>query len=75
MLVTHQLPGRTVVIDGKERLYFSGTSYLGVSNNPDFQQLLQAGISRYGTNYGSSRASNLQLAVYAAAEQQLALDG
>ncbi len=73
MLVTHQLPGRTVVIDGKERLYFSGTSYLGISKNLGFQQLLQEGMSRYGTNYGSSRTSNLQLAVYEAAEQQLAL--
>lgn len=72
MPVTSQLPGRIVMIDGKERLYFSGTSYLGISKNPLFQQLLQKGIVHYGTNYGSSRASNLQLAVYEEAEYMLA---
>ncbi len=72
MPVTEQLPGRTVIIEGQERLYFSGTSYLGIHKNPEFQQLLMEGIRRYGTHYGSSRASNLQVDVFDKAEKLLA---
>ncbi len=71
MLVTHHLPGRTIVADGCERLYFSGTSYLGMGHNEAFRALLQEGMARYGTVYSSSRASNVQLAVYEEAEHLL----
>lgn len=57
---------------GNELLYFSGTSYLGISRNSAFQQLLLEGMQRYGTSYSSSRASNLELAVYEEAELLLA---
>ena len=72
MAVTHQLPGRTVVIDGQERLYFSGTSYLGIGHHPVFQEALREGMQRYGTHYGSSRSGNVRLAVYEEAEALLA---
>ena len=72
MLVTHPLPGRTIVVDGRERLYFSGTSYLGMGHSEDFRSLLQEGMNHYGTVYSSSRASNVQLAVYEEAEDILA---
>ena len=72
MPVTHQLPGRTIWIDGQERLYFSGTSYLGMGCNQAFRELLHEGMVRYGTSYSSSRASNVQLAVYQEAEHLLA---
>ena len=72
MAVTHQLPGRTVVINGQERLYFSGTSYLGIGHNPVFQEALRVGMQRYGTHYGSSRSGNVRLAVYEEAEALLA---
>ena len=61
---THHLPGRIVISEGKERLYFSGTSYLGINHQPGYRELLQEGIAQYGGNYSSSRASNLQLAIY-----------
>jgi len=70
-LITEQLPGRTLLADGKEYLYFSGTSYLGMAVNPAFQEYLQEGIKRYGTNYSSSRLSNVQLAVFEEAEHYL----
>lgn len=70
-MITHTLPGRTVKIDGKERLYFSGTSYLGINHVPAYQQLLVEGMGQYGGNYSSSRSSNLQLAVYEEAERFL----
>ncbi|MFP4339539.1 MAG: aminotransferase class I/II-fold pyridoxal phosphate-dependent enzyme [Cyclobacteriaceae bacterium] len=69
---THSLPGRTVITEGKERLYFSGTSYLGINHQPEYQQLLMEGIQQYGGNYSSSRSSNLQLAIYEEAETFMA---
>ena len=73
MLVADHLPGRTIrTEDGRERLYFSGTSYLGIGHSEAFQELLQEGMSRYGTIYSSSRSSNVQLAVYEVAESLLA---
>nr|WKN39363.1 aminotransferase class I/II-fold pyridoxal phosphate-dependent enzyme [Tunicatimonas sp. TK19036] len=68
---TNSLPGRTIIVDGNERLYFSGTSYLGISKNIVFQELLREGFGQYGTGYSSSRSSNVQLAVYEEAENWL----
>lgn len=69
---TDQLPCRTVQLQGGEHLYFSGTSYLGMACNKAFHELVEQGIRRYGTNYASTRRSNLQLEVYEQVEQQLA---
>ena len=67
----NHLPGRTLAVDGHEYLFCSGTSYLGMARNAAFAELVQAGMSHYGTNYSSSRHSNLQLAVFDEAEQLL----
>lgn len=67
------LPGRSIDLEGKTYLYFSGTAYLGLPHNPDFQDLIQEGLHNYGSVYGSSRNGNLQLTVYDRAEQKLAL--
>lgn len=72
MIKTNSLPGRTIVVDEKERLYFSGTSYLGIHKNTIFQELVRSGFQQYGTGYSSSRSSNIQLAVYEEAEEWLA---
>ncbi|MCC9167815.1 aminotransferase class I/II-fold pyridoxal phosphate-dependent enzyme [Pontibacter harenae] len=66
------LPGRTLLLNGVEHLFCSGTSYLGISSNKEFQQLLIEGMQRYGTNYSSSRNSNLQLKMYEEVEAYLA---
>ena len=55
---------RTISIEGKEYLYFSGTSYLGMNALPEFEEMVLKGISHYGSNYGASRRSNVQLKVY-----------
>lgn len=68
---TNSLPGRTIVLDGSERLYFSGTSYLGIGKNIGFQELLREGFGQYGSGYSSSRSSNVQLAIYEQAEAWL----
>lgn len=71
-LYAEQLPGRTLHVNGAEYLYCSGTSYLGISQNEVFRERLLEGMARYGTNYSSSRNSNLQLQVFDEAEDFLA---
>jgi 8-amino-7-oxononanoate synthase len=71
VVYTDHLPGRSLVLDGVEHLFCSGTSYLGIACNETFRQFLLEGISHYGTNYSSSRNSNLQLRVFEEAEEYL----
>ncbi|MFD3000645.1 aminotransferase class I/II-fold pyridoxal phosphate-dependent enzyme [Pontibacter toksunensis] len=66
------MPGRTLTLNGEEYLYCSGTSYLGISCNEAFRECLAEGMQQYGTNYSSSRRSNLQLKVYEETERYLA---
>jgi len=66
------LPGRAFRQNETEWLYFSGTAYLGVPHLPAFREALAAGFDRYGTNFGGSRQSNLQLTIFAEAEKALA---
>lgn len=68
----NHLPNRTIEIEGQEFLYFSGTSYLGLPQNPHFQWLIQERLIQYGNVYGSSRNGNLQLDIYDQAEAKLA---
>jgi 8-amino-7-oxononanoate synthase len=64
MFFSEKHPDRTVQTEHGEFLFFSGTSYLGMSTNPDFQEIIKEEISIYGTNYGSSRTSNVRLSVF-----------
>lgn len=72
MVKTDTLPGRTIVIDNREFLYFSGTSYLGIARNAEFQAYLLEGFGQYGTNFSNSRISNVRLAIFEEAENHLA---
>ncbi|TAH20094.1 MAG: pyridoxal phosphate-dependent aminotransferase family protein [Cytophagales bacterium] len=71
MFFSSKHPDRTVSTEKGELLFFSGTSYLGMAVNTDFQELIKEGIGIYGTNYGSSRTSNLRLNVFEQAEEYL----
>jgi len=68
-MIIDNFPDRTIQVEGKEYLYFGGTSYLGMASQRDFQKLLIKNISQWGTNYGSSRNSNIKLSVYKEFEQ------
>ncbi|QMU29995.1 aminotransferase class I/II-fold pyridoxal phosphate-dependent enzyme [Adhaeribacter radiodurans] len=70
-LLTSQLPGRTLVTETATYLYCSGTSYLGMARNEEFQAILQACFATYGTNYSSSRLSNVQLKIFSETEAYL----
>lgn len=65
-------PGRTVMVDGTEHLFFSGYAYLGMHQVPAFTELVKEGIDLYGPLFPSSRISNTQLSLYATAEAMLA---
>jgi 8-amino-7-oxononanoate synthase len=73
MIQLEQKPGRTTIINGKEYLFFSGYSYLGLGCNEAFLQLIHEGIDKYGVVYPSSRISNTPLKLYGEFEHELAL--
>lgn len=55
----------------KWMLQFSGTNYLGINGNKDFQALVYAGMQKYGLHYGGSRFSDLCPGIYEEAEAML----
>ncbi len=69
---TETLPSNKVIINQREYLWFSGTSYLGIPNHPQYRKNLIDSISRYGSSWGSSRNNTLQLSIYEKAEIELA---
>ena len=64
MFTIDEFPDRSINIDGKEYLYFGGTSYLGLQTDSEFQGLFINNIKKYGTAYGASRKSNIKIAVF-----------
>ncbi len=64
-------PNTTAVINNKEFLFFSGTSYLGIPMLPNFQELVTQSVLKWGTSYGASRSANLKLAVYQKSEEYI----
>ncbi|WP_297690595.1 pyridoxal phosphate-dependent aminotransferase family protein [uncultured Eudoraea sp.] len=64
-------PGREIVIKGKKFLYFGGTAYFGTQTDREFQNIFITNIKKYGTGYGASRKSNVQLSIYREAENYL----
>jgi 7-keto-8-aminopelargonate synthetase-like enzyme len=64
-------PGRTCMVAGKEFLFFSGYSYLGMYHVKKFTELVKEGIDRYGILFPSSRISNTRLELYEKFERTL----
>jgi len=64
-------PGRTCIIDGKEYLFFSGYSYLGMNHVEAFREIVKEGIDKYGILFPSSRISNTRLSIYDYFEEHL----
>ena len=65
-------PGRTTIVDGRDFLFFSGYSYLGMSHVPEFVELVKEGIDKYGLLHPSSRISNTTLEIFEEFEERLA---
>ncbi len=64
-------PGRACEIKGREFLFFSGYSYLGMSHVKEFRRLVKEGIDKYGILFPSSRISNTRLDLYEKFEKRL----
>ena len=67
-LYINELPRRTIEIENKIFLFFSGTAYLGIGHQSKFRKALSKGILKYGTIFSASRNSNLRLSIYDEAE-------
>ena len=67
----NQFPDRIIKIEKEEYRYFGGTAYLSLPTHPEFQKLLIKNILQWGTAYGSSRSSNIQLNAYENGERFL----
>lgn len=68
----NQTTGRLIHQHGQYYLFFGGTAYLGLLNNPAYISLYKEGMDTLGLNNGTSRTNNVQLGIYEQAEQQLA---
>ena len=71
-MTVDRFPDNKIIVEGKEYLYFGGTSYLGMATNSTFQDVLIKNIKKWGTFYGSSRNANVKLSVYNEFEQLFA---
>lgn len=56
--------GRIIKVGKKELLFFSGTSYLGIDQDRQYEAVLFDCIRRYGFNHGLSRVNNVRLSVF-----------
>lgn len=65
------IPGRTAFVHGKEYLFFSGYSYLGMQHVIEFIALVKEGTGKYGWLFPSSRISNTGLKLYEETEAML----
>ena len=71
MFTIDEFPGREIKIEGKNYLYFGGTSYLGLQIDANFQSLFVKNIKKYGTAYGASRKSNIRISIFDECETYL----
>ncbi|SFW75371.1 aminotransferase class I/II-fold pyridoxal phosphate-dependent enzyme [Chitinophaga sancti] len=71
-LHTNSTPDKITHVSGKEYLFFSGFSYLGLHAHPQYKEALRNGIDLYGTVFVSSRIANLRLDLYEELDDTLA---
>lgn len=73
MTYTMQSPvGPRVVINGRERDYFAGTSYLGLQSHPQLIAAAVEALQRYGLGTATSRGGYGEHPVYEAVEEAAA---
>ncbi|WP_369048817.1 aminotransferase class I/II-fold pyridoxal phosphate-dependent enzyme [Tenacibaculum sp. UWU-22] len=68
MIQLNKIPNTKIIVKDKVYLFFSGTSYLGISSLTKFQKIVAKKTKKWGTAYGSSRKANIQLNIYKKAE-------
>ncbi len=72
MIKAEYFPGRSLKSDDKEMLYFSGTSYLGLSNHPEYKELIKEGVDLYGVHFSGSRNGNVKYDLFEKSEKYIA---
>ena len=72
MIKSEYFPGRSLMSGSKEMLYFSGTSYLGLTHLDEYKELIKEGIEKYGVHFSGSRNGNIRYTLYEEAENYLA---
>ncbi len=61
--------GKKVLLEGKDHLFFSGTSYLGLDSLAPYSLIVERNGQRWGMHHGLSRTNNVRLGVYDAFEE------
>ena len=61
--------GKKLLIEGKEYLFFNGTSYLGLDSLEAYGRIVESNVQKWGTHHGLSRTNNVRLAIYDAFEE------
>jgi 8-amino-7-oxononanoate synthase len=61
--------GKKLLLEGKECLFFNGTSYLGLDSLETYAGIVEANLQKWGTHHGLSRTNNVRLAIYDAFEE------
>lgn len=61
--------GKKLLIEGKEYLFFNGTSYLGLDSLEAYGRIVESNVKKWGTHHGLSRTNNVRLAIYDAFEE------
>lgn len=72
MIVINSSVGRCVRNDDQELVFFHGTSYLGMTVNENLHELMAEGMRLYGSNYPTSRISNVKHFLYEEFERTIA---
>jgi 7-keto-8-aminopelargonate synthetase-like enzyme len=61
--------GKKLLLEGKECLFFNGTSYLGLDSLEAYIRIVESNVQKWGTHHGLSRTNNVRLAIYDAFEE------
>lgn len=61
--------GKKLLLEGKEYLFFNGTSYLGLDSLESYERIVEGNLQKWGMHHGLSRTNNVRLAIYDAFEE------
>lgn len=66
--------GKQIRHQGKDFVFFSGTSYLGMGEAKAFEEKITEGFRLYGISHGLSRINNVRLDIYGQFESRFAAE-
>jgi len=60
---------KKILLEGKEYLFFNGTSYLGLDGLDAYGRIVESNMQNWGMHHGLSRTNNVRLVIYDAFEE------